>query len=68
MLEPLGPHIPNTPRVMASFAKDRKRKALSDLRDLAEEVGLPVNRGRADLSLAAFTAAHAEVLAAFAVR
>ena len=49
---------------MATHAKERKRKAVSDLRDLAEELGLVVNRRDADLSDAAFRAAHAEVVAA----
>ena len=47
-------------------AKERKRAAVSGLRDLAEEVGLQVNRRKADLSGADFDSSHAEVLAACA--
>ena len=47
-------------------ARERKRAAVSGLRDLAEEVGLHVSRRKVDLSGADFDAFHAEVLAACA--
>ena len=42
-------------------AKDRKRTALSGLRDLASEVGVPVSRRKVDISSGAFEALHAHV-------
>ena len=42
-------------------AKARKRQALSDLRDLADELGLDPSRKKADLSEADFLALYAEV-------
>ena len=42
-------------------AKDRKRAALSGLRDLASEVGVPVSRRKVDISSGAFEALHARV-------
>ena len=45
-------------------AKDRKRTAVSDLRDLADELGLHVRRCRVDLFASDFTAFHAQVVAA----
>ena len=47
-------------------AKDRKRAALSGLRDLASEVGVPVSRRKADISSSDFEALHAQVVAACA--
>ena len=48
----------------AMSAKERKRKAVADLRDLSADLGLPANRRQGDLAAAAFTAAHAQVVAA----
>ena len=45
-------------------AKERKRAALTALRELAEELGLPVSRRKVDLSGPDFTALHAQVLEA----
>ena len=45
-------------------ARARKREAVADLRALAAEHGLAVNRRSADLSAAAFEALAAEVAAA----
>ena len=50
--------------VMASLTRDRKRKAVSELRDLAAELGLAVNRRLPDLTEVAFTATHAQVVEA----
>ena len=44
-------------------AKDRKRNALSELRDLADELGMQVSRRKVDLSVADFNALHAQVVA-----
>ena len=49
---------------MSSLARDRKRKAVSELRDLAAELGVPTDRKLPDLTAVAFTAAHAQVVAA----
>ena len=49
---------------MAGLAKDRKRQAVSDLRDLAAELGVAMNRRLPDLTETAFAAAHAQVVAA----
>ena len=42
-----------------ALSKERKRKAVSALRDLADELGVPQSRRKADLSKADFEAAHA---------
>ena len=44
-------------------AKERKRKAVVQLRELAQEVGVEQNRRKTDLSRADFAAAHATVRA-----
>ena len=49
---------------MAGLTKDRKRKAVADLRDLAAELGVAMSRRLPDLTETAFNAAHAQVVAA----
>ena len=49
---------------MSGLARDRKRKAVSDLRVLAAELGVPTDRKLPDLTAVAFTVAHAQVVAA----
>jgi hypothetical protein len=46
---------------MAPQAKQRKRDAIGNLRELADELGVPANRRQADLSKFDFVAFHSAV-------
>ena len=58
-----GSHCPRA-RLKMATARARKREAVAELRSLAVDRGLAVNRRSADLSAAAFEALAAAVLAA----